>query len=128
MHYTITTKDCSLSEGLEKYLQVHIEKLAKFLPKFDRDLPLLDIIVRKHKKKSLKKAGKKHIDNPVYYDGTLKLILPKKPLVVKILGKTIEEATNLGFSHLLKELETYKGKHMSSDSEYFDRRSIRTRR
>jgi len=120
MRYTITTKGCTLSEVTVRKIDQQVKKLSRFLLGFDPEVLLLEIIIKKHHTRihSL-------IDNPVYYDGALKLILPKKPLVAHLLGKSADDALRKGFHHLLKELKTYKGKHFKSNSEYFNQATIR---
>lgn len=128
MHFTLTTKHFKISEKDYKVIVKLTEKLLQFTPWKDPDFPLLDIIIRKHKKKSRNHQplhGHETIDNPVYYDGTVDLILPKKRLVTKMLGKTVHEAIKDGFDELFGELETYKGRYFRNDSEYFDHETIR---
>ncbi|OGH17291.1 MAG: hypothetical protein A3C30_01665 [Candidatus Levybacteria bacterium RIFCSPHIGHO2_02_FULL_40_18] len=130
MKYTISTKLFRLSDKDYKYIQKLAEKLLQFIPFKDSDYPLLEIVLRKNKKKSLKVQplhGHEAADNPVYYDGKLDLILPKKRLVSKMLGKTVDEAIKDGFDELFRELETYKGLHFGSDSEYYDHGTVRGR-
>ncbi len=128
MRYTISTKLFHLSDKDNEYIKKLAEKLLAFSPFKDPDYPLLEIVIRRHKKKSLTVqplSGRKIIDNPVYYDGTLDFILPKKRLVAKMLGKTVEEAIKDGFDELFRELDTYKGLHFKEDSKYFDHDTIR---
>ena len=139
MHFTITTKLFHLSDIECRYIERLVKKLLQFAPWKEPDLPLLEIVVRKHKKKSLNhiekrlisegtveaKPGHETIDNPIYYDGTLDLILPKKRIVAKMLGKTVREALKDGFDELFLELDKYKGMHFANDSEYHSHKTIR---
>ncbi len=126
MRYTVTAKLCSLSQEVEGYIMQESIRLTDYLSGVDSEIPHLDIIIRKNKKKGLNNIeGKKVVDNPIFYDGTLKLMLPKKPLVVNILGKTIDEALKTGFKTLKKTLETYKGEHMKSYSKFKDHATLR---
>lgn len=142
MKYVITTKQCVLSKDIEHYVEQEVSKLVRFLRRHDPILPTLDIVIRKHKKRRLNHRAladgfsdhqwtilmvHPKADSSHYYDGMMKLLLPQKPLVVHFKGKTTDEALNVGFARLMKELETYKGKHFESDSQYFDHRSIRRR-
>lgn len=113
MVYTIATKGCKLSDKILDHIEKHIKKLVSFLPQFDPDLPFFELIIKKHKRKRLN------------YDGTIMLRLPKKPLATHIIGANIDEAINIGFKRIVKELKTYKGEHFQSDSGYFDHTSIR---
>lgn len=141
MVYTIALKRCRLSDFAFKYIEEHVVKLAQFLSDFDPDLLLLNLVIRKHKKRRLNHISESVLDRgetqigtanpkaeaPLYYDGTIVLVLPKKPLIVHFLGQTLSEAVSIGFERLFKELDTYKGKHFPNDSEYFDHRSVRTK-
>lgn len=141
MHLTVSTKLFRITDRDYSYIVRLAGKLVEFMPWEDPDYPLLDIVIRKHKKKSLDHIerklvsegsvrplhGHETIDSPVYYDGTLDLILPQRRLVAKMLGKTVHEAIKDGFDELLAELDTYKGLHFVDDSEYFDHRTIRKR-
>ncbi|MBI2031707.1 MAG: hypothetical protein HYT08_03775 [Candidatus Levybacteria bacterium] len=141
MRYTVTAKQCELSDKALLHIKNHVRKLAGLLPEFRVDLPLLEIIIKRHKKRRLNHiTDEVRIDNvieivesvtpksedPIYYDGTIKLILPKKPLVVYTRGFLLDQVIDVGFHRLTKEIKTYKGKHFVGNSEYFDRRSIRT--
>lgn len=139
MHVTLSTKHFHLSENTSAYLKKLIKKLVKKLPWEEPDYPLLDIVLRMHEKKSFHHAKKLHIeelttqpesghriiDNPVYYDGIIKLPLPQRVLVVNLLGKTPSDAIKRGFDDLFRELDTYKGLHFVDDSEYYSKESIR---
>ena len=139
MHITVSTKLFRITDRDYSYVVRLAGKLVKFMPWEDPDYPLLDVIIRKHKKKSLNHIekrlikeesvrplhGHESIDNPIYYDGTLGLILPKKRIVAKMLGKSVHEAVKDGFDELFRELDIYKGAHFEEDSEYFDHRTIR---
>lgn len=139
MHYTVTTKHFHIANKDLIHLTKLLKKVLGMVQWRELDYPLVDIVLRMQKKRSRNYMEKKFtselivqplrehkiIDNPVYYDGTIKLLLPKKPLVVHILGIQVDEALNAGFDHLFRELATYKGHHFGDYSEYFDHRTIR---
>lgn len=139
MHFTISTKKFRISDKDFRYVERLVRKLVQFSPWKDPDYPLLDVIIRKHRKRSRDHIerrliaedsvhslpGHETVDEPVYYDGTLDLILPKKRLVANMLGRTVDEAIKDGFDELFRELDTYKGLHFADDSEYYSRQTIR---
>lgn len=139
MRVKIAVKGFKLSDKALLVIGKHAKKLTLFLSQIKSNLPLLDIIIRKQKKRRLNsginsvdvvyniksKFAFPKIKTPFFYDGTLKLILPKRSLIVHIKGNLIEEAIKAGFSRLIKELNNYQGKHHKGNSKYFDHRSIR---
>lgn len=139
MHFTVTTKQFHLSDNEYRHLERLVKKLLQFTPWKEPDYPLLDVILRKNRKKSLNHIEKRlisesallpkqrheTIDNPIYFDGTLELILPKKRIVAQMLGKTVREALKDGFDELFLELDKYKGMHFVNDSEYYSHKTIR---
>lgn len=141
MDYKLTTKNCRVSDTTRQYLEVHVKKLGRFLEKIVGELPKAEIIIKRQKKRRLNHLIERFIFNhgvsfltsnpkapsPIYYELSVKIVLPKKPLFVHSQAKTIEEAIGVCFHRLLKELERYKGKHVSSYSKYLDHRSIRRR-
>lgn len=139
MHFTVTTKQFHLSDNEYEHIERLVKKLLRFTPWTEPDYPLFEIIIRRHKKKSLDHTEKRLIsegavepkpahetvDSPVYYDGTLDLVLPQKRVVSKMLGKTVREALKDGFDELFLELDKYKGLHFANDSEYYSHKTIR---
>jgi ribosome-associated translation inhibitor RaiA len=139
MRLTITTKQFQVIDNDHRYIEKLVKKLERFSPWKDLDYPHLDIILRKHKKKSLDHTqdklvsedsvlplhGHETVDNPVYYDGVLNLILPKKRLVATMLGETVQMAVKDGFDELFRELDKYKGLHFANDSKYDTHRTMR---
>jgi len=139
MNYTITCKNYKLTIEDNKALKLVQGKFSKLFATFQKDSPILKIVLRKHKKNSLdhpikrfikeheitKISHHKYIDNPYFFDGTMLINLPKKPLVVQMIGKSVKEAFLAGFESMKEELLKYKGKHFKSHSEYFDKSSIR---
>lgn len=141
MKYTISGKHLRLSDKTLGHIVVHIKKINHVLPDLNPDIAELDLLIRENKKKKLhdvkpedlkenlmQKAKAKVISkalSPIYFDGTIKLVLPRKPLTIHLKGASIDEAINVGFARLFREIEIYKGKHYSSNSEYFDHRTIR---
>ncbi|MDP3941975.1 MAG: HPF/RaiA family ribosome-associated protein [bacterium] len=136
MKYTITAKHSVLSETSKAYAEKQVRKLDQFLPDFPMDGVILDIVIEKYHKRSLESTKKDKeefkgkevrpsIDHPVYFEVTIKMVLPVKPLVVTKLGKSVDEAVKLGFLKLQRMLQQYKGKHFKDVSEYYDRKTIR---
>src|SRR3989344_1804577 len=98
MKYTITTKHCSLSDKTLKHIEKHIAKINNMLPNLDPDATELDFIIRQNKKKRLNSQKHEELEenhmektiedfypkasDPIYFDGTIKLVIPKKPLTV----------------------------------------------
>lgn len=141
MKYTVSSKHLSLSDKTLAHIKEHVEKVNRLFPHLASDITELDICMRENKQKKLnrikleegeeKYTGKSgeavhpKDPNPIYFDGVIKLVLPKKPLVVHFKEATIDGAINVGFERLCKKIKTYKGKHYSGNSEYYDHRSIR---
>lgn len=140
MIYSISVKEFKMTEKMLQSIEKNVKKVLKFSPNYDSDLPLLEFIIRKHKKRSSNRViGNYSIDdneiitknkkgknsNSTYYDGTIFLRLPFKPLAIRILGNSFDEAINSGFEKIYKDLNKYKGKHIRSDSEYPDHSTIR---
>lgn len=112
MIYSISTKDCKISEKNLTLLERHLYKLSDLISKFSSDLPLLYLVIRWHSKKE-------------YYDGGIFLDIPKKRLYCSFHGKSIEEAIQLGFERIEKEVKNYKGLHFASNSEYYDHSNLK---
>lgn len=126
MKYTVSTKHCILSEKTLKHLRRHIEKLDQMLPGFDPDLVSLDIVFRRKRERKLNHTNPTpKAPDFIYFEGTIKMVLPKKPLIVCFKENTIDQAVNIGFERLFKEIETYKGKHFPNDSEFYNHDTIR---
>lgn len=139
MIYNITTKDFKLSDKELNYIERYIQKVTNYLSVPDSDLPLIDLIIRKYKEKRLDHGDElisedpkvliidvyPKFKTPIYYEGRILLRIPKKPLVVNFCGGTVEEAVDIAFERIFKELEKYEGKHIQSDSDYYDHESIR---
>jgi hypothetical protein len=113
MRYSVTLKNITLTYPQGKKLHELVSKLADRLVVFASDLPALDIVLHRSKVR----AG--------HYEGVLKLVLPKKPIIAHEFGATVEDALYSGFHKLLKELETYKEKHFKGSSKYRSQESIR---
>jgi len=133
MNISITTKGIRLSDRDEKYIERRLKKLSRFLPFQEKEIPTLSLLVRQHKKHSLNhslgkvKKGHKSIDNPEYFDGILRLILPKKTLIANMLGKRIHDCLKDGFDELMVEVEKYKGIYFKNNSDFPDHKTIRKR-
>lgn len=112
MIYNISAKNCHLSKLTKENIEKNIINLSKYLSNFTEDLPLFFLLIRWHRKKD-------------YYDGSIILRIPKKPLFATFKGDSIYESVQLGFERIRRELEEYKGLHFPSYSEYFDHTSLR---
>lgn len=139
MKYEVSSKGFKLSDATLQQIEKYVVKVERILPHFAPDLVFVDIVLKKHKIHRLNHIKDYEPEeneiivghvNPkakssVYFDGIIKLILPKKPLIVHLKGSMIDESIHAGFDRLIKEIETYKGKHFSGDSKYYDHRTIR---
>ncbi|MBI2032860.1 MAG: HPF/RaiA family ribosome-associated protein [Candidatus Levybacteria bacterium] len=112
MKYRITTKGFLLTAIEKQHIEKKIEKISRRLTSFESSLPILAIFIKKHEKKH-------------HFGGSMVLTLPKKPLVVNFGGADIESTIQIAFDSLIRAVEVYKGKHFSSNSLYFDKRSLR---
>lgn len=110
MHYTLTLKNFSKSDDLEKVIEKHLLKLNRRLMFFSNKS--LSIIMKKHQK-------------PIFYTGLLIMNLPHKPLIASTHAKSPEELVSKGFEKIYTEFSKYKGKHFSSDSTYPHHETIR---
>lgn len=103
----------------------HIVKIERMLSSLASDLAELDIILRCNKqRRELEKATPK-LSALYYFDGTIKLILPRKVLVAHLEGLNEDEAINSGFEKLVREIKTYRGKHFKTDSQYNRHETLR---
>ncbi len=142
MKVSISTKHLQLSPTSTRAIEKYLTKINKIIPTFEDDLVEMDLVLKEYKKRG--SGGKKTelveeefdlpVENdipktsePTYFEGTIKMILPHKPLVVRLKGLSEEEAINKGFDTLIRELQKYKGKYFTSNSEYFDHKTIRRR-
>lgn len=111
MIYTLSSKGLQISEKNLVLIEKYLFKLSSLISQFSSDLPLLYLVIRWQSKKD-------------FYYGSIFLDIPKKRLFCSFSGKSIEEALELGFERIKKEIETYKGLHFMSDSEYYDHLSL----
>lgn len=138
MIYNITAKNFDLSDRTLKDIDRYAKKLVKYLPGFDPDLLLMDFIIRKQKKhldNFVEKVEADHTSTPVYekkktygtvyYDGRILLRIPAKPLAVRFKEDTVNKAISVGFARINKELQRYEGMHFTSNSGYYNHKSIR---
>lgn len=102
-------------------------KLSTFIPLRMGDFSRVEIVIRKHKTKSFthKRTRREDIDTPEYFDGTIRLLLPKKDIIAKMTGKNVHEALKDGFDELVFEIEKYKGMNFKNDSDFSNRQTIR---
>lgn len=128
MIYNITTKGFQLSDKKLDYIDKYVRKVSKFLSDIDIYLLQFDIILRKYRGKRLDQEGRVKVHpkfkSPIYYESRILFKIPIRSLVARSKGASIEEAIDISFDRLLKELETYEGKHIPSDSDYYDHRNI----
>ncbi len=136
MQVRVTTKQFHISKEDNIFIQKKVGKLLELLPWKDPDFPTLDITLRNYKERGKKdhvidddyenfpskEKRFKNPDSPTYYEGLVCLTLPKKKLIVKILGKTLTEALKNGFDELFREFEKYKGMYFTDNSAYKGRK------
>lgn len=126
MLYNISCKGFKIADESLKYIDKHTKKIAKFFPALKQDLALMEIIIRRQRRKRLNRKEKNfdtvnqgvHItsknpkaENPVYYEGKIILRLPIKPLVARLTGNNLDEAIKDGFKQLTKEIIKYNGRY-----------------
>lgn len=111
MIYTISAKGCQISKKNLVLIERYLFKLSDLVSKLSSDLPLFYLVIRWQSKKD-------------FHYGSIFLDIPKKRLFCSFSGKSIEEALELGFQRIKKEVKTYKGFHFPSDSEYYDRSTL----
>jgi hypothetical protein len=116
MKIKVTAKGFRLPTDVYKHLNFHMERLSQRLPHGDEDLMLFNFIIRKKGDQSLAL---------VTYQGSINLILPKKPLIVNFEGKTVNQCIDDGINTLKKELQKYKDLHFRSQSKYPNHQTIR---
>lgn len=112
MKYTYILKGITQNDAREDLLQKNIEKLDKYFINFPKSKIELSVVLKKHERNT-------------FYSCTIKLILPKKTLIVNCGGHKIEEIFHEGIEKLERMIETYKETHFSGDSKYPDRKTIR---
>lgn len=113
MLYTVTVKNCRLSDKWLALIDKKAQKLVTRLPLTNTNPVLLRFNINRHRRDG-------------YYDGDILLGLPHKPLYARFEGRETPEAL-IGkvFDHIFKELQEYRGKHLKSDSQYYSHESIR---
>jgi protein-L-isoaspartate(D-aspartate) O-methyltransferase len=114
MIYTITAKNCSISDKWLHLIERRVKKIAKRIPFTHTDPVLLRFNINMHRRNG-------------FYDSDILLGLPYKPLYARCEGWESPEALiEEVFDRIDKKLEEYRGKHLKSDSEYYSHESIRT--
>lgn len=121
MRTVITTKGFKYESNEQEKIDALVNRLTLSLTKFKEDLPLLTFVLRKDKKV----GSPQKVVSPFYYEGTITLQLPKKPLVAHVLRVTVIEAIEEAFMRIFKELDTYKGKHFKGHSKYMSKKTIK---
>lgn len=107
-----TLRDLELTPKQEKALQKRLVSLKRKLQHFTSDVVRLSIVVKKHEKNN-------------FYSATFKMSLPKKLLVARSGGHSIEAVLGMGFEKLERHVDEYKGTYFIGGSTYPDRSSIR---
>ena len=125
MKFTISIKNFKLPQDQKSHIaERHINKINHLFPTLKPDIDELDILIRKNHQHG-KILNLPKLSKPNYYDGDLKLTLPKKVLVVHLFGTNLSEVINRGFSKLIREIQSYKGTHFKSRSQYKNHNTIR---
>ena len=138
MRYTLSAKNFTIYDTLEKDVEKHVDKLATLLKDLDHGDITLDIVIREEKvARHIKNTHDKDLletnppdthpkaDSPIHYTGTLHLTLPKKPLIAHMDESKPQTALNEGFTRLIREIKTYKETHLKGNSHYPDHTTIR---
>lgn len=122
MRTVITTKGFKYVSNEQEKIDTLVNKLTLSLTKFKKNLPLLTFVLRKDKKV----GSPQKVASPFYYEGTITLQLPRKPLVAHVIRVTVIEAIEEAFMRIFKELDTYKGKHFKGHSKYVSKKSLKS--
>ncbi len=131
MIFKITTKECKISDSSFRHLGQHVRKIERFLPHLERDLPLLSFLIKKnidyyHPRATYPdKSYATRKQKLAHFEGYLSLGLPAERLYVRFKGRTIDECVNTAFELMHDELNKYKDKYFTSESEYPNHLTIR---
>jgi len=129
MKYTLSSKNCKYTDEDIRLIVKHIEKIAQLIPYVNSDRDEIDLVVRKyHERGSIHISAhsiKTKFKRPYYYEGVLKMTLPRKVLAVHFVDENKDFALNKGFEKLFKELMKYRGIHFKANSKYDNHSTFR---
>jgi len=128
-----TAKGFKISESAFRHINYHLKKFTRLLPNLNPDLPRFNFFIRKnisryHLKRHYHHYFTNYLDRKgalAFFEGSVNLKLPKKPLIVRFKGQKLNECVDRGIKTLKKELQKYKDLHFKAQSEYPDHQSIR---
>lgn len=128
-----TAKGFRISQRTFKHLDFHLKKIIRAFPRLNPELALFDLLIKKSKKKYHLKRHHHHSFTGysdrkgalAFFEGSINLRLPKKPLRVEFKGRTADECVDTGVKVLKKEVAKYKDLHYKSQSKYPNHDSIR---
>lgn len=131
----LTAKGCKLLLNTQKHMNAYLAKMSRFLPKWEDDLIVLRLNLRKnidkyHPATDHKLNYKTYKDTKAalaYFEGSMTCRLGKKQLYAHFKGHTINECITRGFDLIFRKLKQYKDLHFPSESQYPHRDSVRDR-
>lgn len=112
MIHKVSAKGFRISAETRQVIDHYTRKLRQRLPHWAADLPLLNVVVRKHLK---------------FFDGAITLHLPPTPLDVHFQSDTATSGIRDGFEKILDELRQYRSRKYPGHSEYPHLETIRRR-
>ena len=112
MNFCVTARHYQITSSLWDVVERHVQKIGNRLPNLNPNLGLIKLVIIRNKRRN-------------YFDGSISFSVPKKHLYAYFQGVRVEEAVKNAFGRLFKELNKYKGKHFTNDSQYFRHESIR---
>lgn len=101
MIYQINVDNFKFSAKTQKYLDLSVKRLQRYLTDFAHDLPLLRIYIQCHEKRD-------------FFDGSMSLFLPGITLNSHFKSSSVDQALKLGFNKLKREIRDFKGKHFEN--------------
>ena len=110
----LTTKKFKLLPKEDRFLEHLLYKIERYLPKFAPDLPYINLVL------------KKNLNKGEFFEGRIKLFLPKRTLAANFSGRTPKTLLKIGFDKISKEFDTYKARHFKGSSKYRSHESVRT--
>lgn len=133
MIFKLTTKDCTISPGIQRRISQHLKKITQDLPNTEEDLIVFRLVLRRnidkyHPHRNRPPLYKNYARSKpalAHFEGSMYFRLDKKQLYAHFKGLTIGECVDRGFELIWRQLQKYEGLHFSSDSKYPDHNSIR---
>ena len=133
MKVLVSTKGTKLERNVLDSINKYSAKLNRFLPHFNPDLLTLNLFVRKnddkfHVHRKYRHTGKDYLKGKsqlAHFEGSIRLIAPKKVLYTNFKGVTVYESVHTGIKNLIKEINKYKQLHFKSQSQYPHHETIR---